>query len=339
MINKIKQELINDNLELALQLVLENEEKYKDNISFINMKGILALKAGEYAVAISNLEYALELSEKNKIFYNIEEDNTLEIDISYNLAIAYEKNGDIDKAFTTYKYILSNTTNENEKLEVSEIINGIKDSSKEQIENLYGKNNIIDENEYGKVRIKDISYKETPHVGNSIYEVRQNLNKLRDDESPLVSIYVLAYNNLEKYTKKCIESILKYSSDVDYELILVDNGSTDGTYKYFESINYDKKKIIKITKNVGIGYYAMDIFKETKGKYISIVCNDVIVTKNWISNLIKCAESDPKIGMATPVSDFISNLQSVDLDYTNLDDMQKRQLLIIYRILKNGMKD
>lgn len=324
MIDKIKEELMNNNLELALELILENDEKYKNNISFINIKGILALKVGEYKTAISNLEYAIELIEKNKVLYNIEQNNTLEIDISCNLALAYEKNGDVDKAYTVYKYILNNTNSEEDKLEFTKTINRIKNSSKEQIEQKYGVNNIINENEYGKIRINDISYKETPSIGNDIYEVRQRLNNLREDENPLVSIYVLAYNNLEKYTKKCIESILKYSSDIDYELILVDNGSNDGTDKYFENINYHKKKIIKITKNVGAGFYAIDIFKETKGKYIAFICNDVIVTKNWLSNLVKCMESDFKIGMATPVSDFVSNLQGIDLGYTDLDDMQKK---------------
>lgn len=323
MIDKIKNELMNNNLELALEMILENEKNYKDNIEFINIKGVLAFKVGELDVAISNLEYALDLCKNNEAVYNIEQGD-LEVDICYNLATCYEENQNIDKAYSIYSYILNSRCSEVNKAEAKQAIDRIKMDSKKSINCKYKDDIIEDENEYGKVIIRDLAYKEAPPVGNDIYEVRQNLNKLRDDENPLVSIYVLAYNNLEKYTKKCVESILKYTSDVDYELILVDNGSTDGTYEYFKTIPHDKKKIIKITKNVGVGYPALTALKDMKGKYLVLIANDLIVTKGWLSNLVKCAESDPKIGMVNPVLDYVSNYQSVDLGYSSIEDMQEK---------------
>ncbi len=58
--------------------------------------------------------------------------------------------------------------------------------------------------------------------------------------SPLVSIVVLAYNQLE-YTKQCIESISRYTSHIDYELITVDNGSSDGTREYFNGLPHARR--------------------------------------------------------------------------------------------------
>lgn len=54
------------------------------------------------------------------------------------------------------------------------------------------------------------------------------------------SLVVLAYNQLA-YTKLCMDSIYKYSNDVDFEVITVNNGSSDGTREYFNSLPNEKK--------------------------------------------------------------------------------------------------
>jgi len=143
---------------------------------------------------------------------------------------------------------------------------------------------------------------------------------------PKCSIMVLGYHRFIK-TKYCVECILKYTQDVDYELILIDNDSDDETFTYFQTVPHQNKKIIRITKNIGIAFalnYVSNIFC---GKYLVFVSNDVYVTKNWLSNLLKCYESDKQIGFAMPVSSKTSNLQQVDLNYTNFDEMQKKAAL------------
>ena len=149
------------------------------------------------------------------------------------------------------------------------------------------------------------------------------------DDAPLVSIYFLAYNHLEEYTKPSIEALLRYTDDIDYELILVDNGSSDDTLAYFEQIPYEKKRIYRITENkgAGYGYIAASRFcrgKFFRGQYIVMLPQDVFVTKNWLTNLLCCMESDEKIGMVAPFSNFVSNLQQVDLGFTDMEDMQKK---------------
>ena len=99
------------------------------------------------------------------------------------------------------------------------------------------------------------------------------------------SVVVLAYNNLS-YVRECVKSILENTDDVDYELILVDNGSTDGTGAYFDSITGAKvihlKYNLHVVKGFNIGLLAAE------GKYSAAVCNDFIFTKNWLSNLLIC---------------------------------------------------
>ncbi|MBI4855606.1 MAG: glycosyltransferase family 2 protein [Acetobacterium woodii] len=161
-----------------------------------------------------------------------------------------------------------------------------------------------------------------PKVGNDLYASRINYaNNLTNGSGPLVSIVVQGYNRVDK-TKVCVEAILKYTTNIDYELILVDNGSTDGTFDYFRSVECKNKKIIKITKNIGAFYPLTKYMKLYSGKYIAGISNDIIVTKNWLDNILKCYEADNRIGYVMPMSTNVTNLQEVPNEFSNLDEMQ-----------------
>lgn len=149
-------------------------------------------------------------------------------------------------------------------------------------------------------------------------------SQLLPETAPLVSIYIVAYNHLEDATKTCIECVLKYTVDIDYELILVDNGSADGTLAYFEQVPYQKKKVIRVEKNKGLMYGSQIGMKEIRGKYIVSLPNDVWVTKNWLKNMLICLESDDAIGMVVPMSDNTFNFQDPEIAYTDFTDMQRQ---------------
>jgi len=141
------------------------------------------------------------------------------------------------------------------------------------------------------------------------------------DGVPKCSVVVCGYNRLAK-TKYCVECIITNTSDIDYELILVDNGSSDGTLEYFQSVDYDKKRIIHITNNLGLFFATNYAIKYALGKYIIIIPNDVYVTQKWLLNLLCCYESDPTIGFVAALSSNVSNLQQYDLVFSNNADMQ-----------------
>ncbi len=165
---------------------------------------------------------------------------------------------------------------------------------------------------------------DVPKEDNDIFRSRNNVsNLLYGREFDCVSILIIAYNRLEK-TKRCVESVIKYTENVNYELILVDNGSTDGTLEYFKSLNKNNIKIIKITKNLQAAYGIFVGTKYCTGKYIAFLNNDMIVTKNWLSNIMKCFESDEYIGLVCTMSSNISNFQQVDFTYENYDEMQEK---------------
>ena len=158
---------------------------------------------------------------------------------------------------------------------------------------------------------------------NDIYQSRKIISESwRDNVTATIS--VVAYNRPD-VTRMCVESILKYTSDIKYKLILVYNASEHGAgiLEYFKSVDYDNKLIINITQNMGAPFAYQQIIKHIEGRYYVHVPNDVIVTHNWLSNMIRCAESDERIGMVNPVSSNVSNCQDYNFEFDNYDQMQK----------------
>lgn len=130
-----------------------------------------------------------------------------------------------------------------------------------------------------------------------------------------VSIQLLAYNKLD-YTKRAAESILQYTdfSKGNIELILINNGSEDGTREYFESLPYTK--IINLRHNI-LGTFSYIHLLE--GKYYVGFSNDVVATPHWLDHLLACMESDDRIAIAVPTcnEDSISNYQGIPVPYPN----------------------
>ena len=177
--------------------------------------------------------------------------------------------------------------------------------------------------ENGQMRVVDTDHLTPPTASNDLYASRKSVYDRLLSGMPEVTVCVLAYNRLEK-TRRCVESILKYTQGITYELLLVDNGSEDGTLEYFQSIQYPNKKILHITKNLGALYATNLAMRSFSGRYFALVINDAIVTKNWLSNLLRCFESDPKIGMVTPGASNVSNLQEIPLSFSSYEEMQQK---------------
>ena len=131
-----------------------------------------------------------------------------------------------------------------------------------------------------------------------------------------IAFIVLAYNNLD-YTKLCVESLLKnIPSEYNYELILINHGSTDATKQYFEKLN--PTKLLDIKRNGG-GMYAVSRIIESE--FIMQISNDIILTPGAIENMVACMKSDTKIAWVSPTTPNVSNLQTIEAKYSNLDEL------------------
>jgi GT2 family glycosyltransferase/glycosyltransferase involved in cell wall biosynthesis/Flp pilus assembly protein TadD len=144
-------------------------------------------------------------------------------------------------------------------------------------------------------------------------------------KSTLTSIIILCFNQIE-YTIRCLQSIEKHTS-VPYELILVDNGSSDGTKAFLERYaeKHTECNIILNKDNRGFAGGNNQAIAAAKGDYILLLNNDVVVTQDWLERLIAHVESDANIGMAGPVSNSISGPQQVEHVSYNGDLIRMRQ--------------
>lgn len=180
-------------------------------------------------------------------------------------------------------------------------------------------------NEYEKARQfykLALKYTESYDSKVSIFEALESLQPKIDNEQtkqPLVSVVVLAYNKLD-YTRLCVESILKFTSHIDYELITVDNGSTDNeTREFFHSL--PNARVVFLNENVGPTRGFNAGIKVARGKYTACVCNDFIFTPRWLDNLLICIESDQSIGFVSPGANMISNMQHIAGKYSSISEM------------------
>ena len=128
------------------------------------------------------------------------------------------------------------------------------------------------------------------------------------NKKPFVVVLILSYNGKELLN----DSVSSYlDNDYDnFEVVVIDNGSVDGTKDYVEN-NYPQAKVIRIEKNRGYsgGFnFGLDYaFHKQKADYVLITNNDVKADKNVIQSLVEVAETDEKIGFVTGKVMFFDN--------------------------------
>ena len=117
----------------------------------------------------------------------------------------------------------------------------------------------------------------------------------------LASIVIPVFNQCD-YTIKCIKSLVENidvsyfdRQNADYELIVVDNASTDNTKEFLQTIN-GTVKIITNSENLGYLKACNLGVKKADGKYIVLLNNDTIIKPNWLENLIDFMQDNPLAG-------------------------------------------
>ncbi len=112
---------------------------------------------------------------------------------------------------------------------------------------------------------------------------------------PDCSVIIPVYNGLD-YTRNCIEALLVDENETSFELIVVDNGSTDGVSEYLKQL---KDRILLLSPGRNLGFAAANNLaaRNARGKYILLLNNDTMPQPGWLDNMVKMLESDAKIGV------------------------------------------
>jgi len=112
---------------------------------------------------------------------------------------------------------------------------------------------------------------------------------------PLVSIVIVNWNG-RHYLEHCLPSLLQQTYR-NCEVILVDNGSTDGSVQYVQK-NYPMILLIVNSQNLGFPKAVNTGIKAAKGEYVVTLNNDTVADTHWLTELVKAAEASKKGGMA-----------------------------------------
>jgi GT2 family glycosyltransferase/tetratricopeptide (TPR) repeat protein/2-polyprenyl-3-methyl-5-hydroxy-6-metoxy-1,4-benzoquinol methylase len=133
-------------------------------------------------------------------------------------------------------------------------------------------------------------------------------------EYGLTSIIVVTHNQLH-YTRQCLES-LRFRTDEPFELIVVDNGSTDGSVDYLRA--QPEITLISNPDNRGFPAAANQGMQYARGQQVLLLNNDTILTTGWLRRMLDALHSDPKIGMVGPLSNSVSGPQEIAVSYSDL---------------------
>ncbi len=128
--------------------------------------------------------------------------------------------------------------------------------------------------------------------GRSLKNAAETVKKC---QQPEVSIIIPVYNQI-RYTLACIHSIYLNVHDIDYEIIIADDGSTDSTDTIFSTafpnVRYQRNK-----KNLGFLRNCNKAAEISQGEYIVFLNNDTIVLEGWLNKLLDTFKLDTKIGL------------------------------------------
>lgn len=112
---------------------------------------------------------------------------------------------------------------------------------------------------------------------------------------PLVSVIVVNWNG-EAYVAECLDALLVQTYPRT-EIIVVDNGSTDGSVSLLRDRYGEKIRLIVNRDNRGFTGGNNDGMAVASGDYVVLINNDATADPGWVAALVREAETDPRVGM------------------------------------------
>ncbi len=114
-----------------------------------------------------------------------------------------------------------------------------------------------------------------------------------EGQTGYVSIVIPNWNG-KHFLKDCLDSLLLQTYK-DLEIIVVDNGSKDGSVEFLQA-NYPQVKVPCFEKNTGFSPAVNRGIRESKGEYLALINNDTVVDALWVEELVKALKAHPEIG-------------------------------------------
>lgn len=112
-----------------------------------------------------------------------------------------------------------------------------------------------------------------------------------------LSIIIVNWNT-NSLLQKCLESIVKFTHDIHYEIIVIDNGSSDGSVEAIKSM-FPSVILIENDKNMGFAKGVNQGLKKTKGKNILLLNSDTYLMENTFTKMVDLMKKQNHIGAMT----------------------------------------
>jgi len=126
--------------------------------------------------------------------------------------------------------------------------------------------------------------------------------------NPLVSILIVNWNGIDHFD--ALFSSLKKQNYNNYEVIVVDNNSQDGSVEYIK-FNHPEFKLIELNFNSGFAYANNIAFENSKGSLIALLNTDTRVHESWLKELVSTVKQNPSCVAVAPKILFWSRYQTV----------------------------
>lgn len=139
---------------------------------------------------------------------------------------------------------------------------------------------------------------------------------------PLVSIVIVTFNN-QDLNRQCLESLLGDTDYPNFEVIVVDNGSHEGTPELLRRVAAadPRVRIILNPDNKGFAAANNQALAIARGDFLCLLNNDTVVAGAWLSTLVRYLQRDPRLGLIGPVTNAIGNEAQIPVDYEQIGDM------------------
>lgn len=123
--------------------------------------------------------------------------------------------------------------------------------------------------------------------------------------NPSISVVTLTHNKVE-YTRRCLGSLLDTASRA-WELVVVDNGSTDGTRDWLNELSSSASRagvsvnVVLNPGNIGCSTARNQGLEAAKGHFVCFVDNDIALrSKRWLDRLARVLDADRTVGLVAP---------------------------------------
>ncbi len=121
---------------------------------------------------------------------------------------------------------------------------------------------------------------------------------------PIISVIIVTYNRLSAL-KRCLDALKDQTlAKTKYEVVIVDDGSSDGTIEYLKKLKWHGKPGVKCFFNEHKGYVDARNFgvSKARGKYVSFTDDDCVPEGQWLEKVIETFDTDKEIGVVGSVT-------------------------------------